>query len=506
MADRAGEKKQGRIALSVELIGLIILGLGGAAILWSSAAAFTVMLCASLLMAASAVFIGGSNIQPGHLSIGLFFAAIAIRKSGLSAMLKAVSPAQPGFWLLLCLIWGVMSAFVMPRLFFEAFTVYPPDEINAFGQIIERPLVPRGSNITQTIYLFGNMLAFAAAAAFARNHDAMRSVAVAVLIAGMMNLFFALLDVVTHEIGMTHLLSFIRNATYAQGFAHEVFGMKRITGSYPEASTYAYVTTGLFAFLLRLWRGGIDLPFLLPVTGALFVTLLLSTSTTAYVALAAYLCAVYGRQLTGSDRTLPLTRKGTSRQGALISLLPFAVFAVVTVIALKPDLLDPVNEFFTEGVANKLQSQSGMERSRWNAGGVEALVNTFGLGAGMGSVRASSLVISLLANLGLLGSAFFFIFMARVFTYDTMKPRLAGPLAESQQIAAAARSGAFAIFIALTISGTMPDPGIQFSVFAGVASGLVFQRERESRARPEGYVMPEFDEPDGSPVMARGAS
>lgn len=492
--------------MSIELIGLIILVLGGAAVLWSSAAAFTVMLCASLLMSAAAVFIGTANIQPGHLSIGLFVGAIAIRKGGLMAMMKTLSPSQPGFWLLLCLAWAIMSAFVMPRLFFDAFPVYPPDEITATGQIIERPLIPRGSNITQTIYLLGNLLAFAAAAAFARNHRAMRSVAFAVLIAGMVNLFFAVVDVVTHEIGMSHLLGFIRNAIYGQGFAHEVFGMKRITGSYPEASTYAMVTTGLFAFLLRLWRAGIDLPFLLPVTGALFVTLLLSTSTTAYVALAAYLAVVYGRQMTGSDRTLPLTRKGTTRQGILISLLPVAGLAIATIVALKPDLLDPVNELFTEGIANKLQSQSGQERARWNEAGIEAFLQTYGLGAGMGSIRASSLVISLFANLGLIGSAFFFIYMARVFTYDTMKPRLAGPLAESQQIAAAARSGVFALFIALSISGTMPDPGIQFSVFAGVASGLVFQRERESRARPEGYVMPEFDGPEGPPVMARGAS
>ncbi len=492
--------------MSIELIGLITLALGGAAILWSSAAAFTVMLCASLLMSAAAVFIGTSNIQPGHLSIGLFLAAIAIRKGGLTAMMKTLSPSQPGFWLVLCFLWAAMSAFVMPRLFYDAFNIYPPDEITAMGQIIERPLIPRGSNITQTIYLLGNLLAFTAAAAFARNHNAMRSVAFAVLIAGMVNLFFAVLDVVTHEIGMSHLLGFIRNAIYGQGFSHEVFGMKRITGSYPEASTYAIVTTGLFAFLLRLWRGGIDLPLLLPVTGALFVTLLLSTSTTAYVALAAYFAVVYGRQFTGSDRSLPLTRKGATRQGVLVSLLPFAGLGIAAIIALKPDLLDPVNELFSEGIANKLQTQSGQERTRWNLASIDALVQTFGLGAGMGSVRASSLIISLLANLGLIGAAFFFIFMARVFTYDTLKPRLAGPLAESQQIAAAARSGAFAIFIALSVSGTMPDPGIQFSVFAGVASALVFQREREMRARPEGYVMPEFDGPDGSPAMARGAT
>ncbi len=461
--------------MGVELIGLIIVAVGGLALLHSARLSFTVFAIAALLQAAAAILMGGANITPGHLALGFFVLAILIRQGGLAGALQSVVFPRPGFWLLLATLWGVFSAIIMPRLFFGQFEVYPLGIMNSLGIIAKIPLSPVGSNINQSIYWIGNLFAFMAVASMARSPRMMDAAAKGVLAMIIANLALVLIDQFTFAIGAPQLLDFIRNAEYGQLFHATVLGMKRITGSFPEASSYATIGMGLFAFALRLWRGGV-MP---TVSGwlalAMFVTLLLSTSSTAYIALAPYLAVVYMTAVAGTDPVMPGGRKSQSRRGVFISFGPLAVLGIACLLALRPDLMDGIGEFFDQSLGSKLQSDSGEERTRWNLGGIEAILSTYGLGAGLGSVRTSSFLLGLPANVGLFGALLFGLFLYGMFDPERSR-RFLRRSPQSSQIAAAGRSACFGILLAAIASGGTADLGLVFFIFAGLASATAFYR------------------------------
>ena len=86
----------------------------------------------------------------------------------------------------------------------------------------------------------------------------------------------------------------MRNATYRMLDDVEIVGFKRIVGSFPEASTFAYATLGYFAFSCRLALAGVHARVASVIAALSFVALILSTSTTAYAGVAICVFALYG--------------------------------------------------------------------------------------------------------------------------------------------------------------------------------------------------------------------
>lgn len=505
--------------MSVQLIGLIFAALAGLALLHSSRAAFMILAIACLFQAAAAIIvtaIGGASITPAHLVLGFFTLAVILRRKGLSSALSALRFPRPGTWLAMMTLWAVMTGFVMPRLFYGTFEVYPLGIQNSLGIIAPIPVGPVSSNMTQSVYFIGNLIAFLMTAGLARSHGLLRSAAFGILVATIVNLAFVLIDQLTFAIGRSDLLDFMRNAGYGQLFHATVLGMKRITGTFPEASSFAGFGIGLFAFSLRLWRGGVFTKLSGPLAAVMFATLILSTATTAYVALAAFLPLVYANTFSGLDPELPRNRSARARRGILFALVPVGALSLATLYAIKPDMFSGIADFFREAVLSKVSSalespsapvfnDSGGERSRWNMAGLQVIASSYGLGAGLGSVRTSSFLIGLPANIGILGAILFALFFASLFR--RIRPARGEPShPESIQIAAAARSALLAVFIAAAASAGTADLGIMFYIYAGLASASVFQtvsfdrtgttaplpepylptRTRRGRSRPEG--------------------
>src|SRR5713226_5318658 len=70
------------------------------------------------------------------------------------------------------------------------------------------------------------------------------------------NVLFALLDLGTYATGTQWLLDFMRNALYTLHFEEEVAGLKRIVGSFTEASVFAGSTLGALGYTGTLWLCG----------------------------------------------------------------------------------------------------------------------------------------------------------------------------------------------------------------------------------------------------------
>ena len=89
------------------------------------------------------------------------------------------------------------------------------------------PLGPVSSNLTQSIYLTGDLICFVAIAAIASSPAGFVAVANGVIACALVNILFALLDMGTYYTGTGWLLGFMRNAQYVYHVESEVGGLKK---------------------------------------------------------------------------------------------------------------------------------------------------------------------------------------------------------------------------------------------------------------------------------------
>jgi hypothetical protein len=146
-----------------------------------------------------------------------------------------------------------------------------------------------------------------------------------------------------------------------------------------------------------------------------------------------------------------------------------------------------IERIFNATVLHKLSSDSGVERGRWNE---QALVNfkdTQWLGAGVGSVRASSFPVAVLGNIGAIGACSYGAFVLAVLF--RRRNRWSEPYPAACQ--SAARWACFAQLAGASVAGSFIDLGLPFFVFAGLASaGPAVRRAARRIDRPAAAIRP----------------
>jgi hypothetical protein len=455
--------------MTVEPIGLIILAIGFFGLYKPPSFLIYAFLTSTLLGAAAATnvsAIGGVSIQPAHLLFGFVVIKLLRSPEIRQRIFDAVAIGTPGFWLALTVGFSLLMAYFMPRLF-QGDTFVFAVRATTFGMVT---LEPTTSNVTQSVYFIADMSCFLLIYAFASTRDGIKTLLHVALFVAAVNMAFAALDWITYLTRTTEVLSIIRNANYTLRVDDDVAGIKRTVGSFVEASSFGSVTLGYFAFTLRLWFMGVyprlsrNLSLM-----ALFATLL-ATSTTAYFGLGVLLCIVYVeflfRAMSGPV-TLPvkLFLVGTP---LLLANLVLGIALNETSSAKAKDLLDTF--FF-----NKMASESGVERSSWNQAALQSFFDTYGFGFGNGSGRASSFIIAVLANLGVVGTALFIMFFIGVF-FDRGGSQLTLPEEAARK---AAKTMCLAWIIGSTVSAPLIDLGLSFYAFAALACAPGY------RVRPE---------------------
>jgi glycosyltransferase involved in cell wall biosynthesis len=189
-----------------------------------------------------------------------------------------------------------------------------------------------------------------------------------------------------------------------------VLGFKRIVGSFPEASTFAYFTVGFFAFCTKLWIDGIR-PRLTGALAALsLLALAFATSSTGYAATSGFLGLLFASSL-----AQVLFRRVRRSTFVLVTVLPVLVAGGVIALRLDGPLWNTVNEVVDASIFDKMESSSGIERGKWNDQALANFFDTRGLGAGDGSVRASSFPLAVLGNIGIFGALTYSVFLLSMF-------------------------------------------------------------------------------------------
>jgi hypothetical protein len=417
-------------------------------------------LIAATLGSASAMFVGGANVPPGHVMLAfLTLGAMTMRREAVAAI-RSLHPNEPGFWLAFLVLYGVASAFFMPRIFAWTTEIVPlgASALDDTGTTI--PLVPVSTNLTQSVYMMANLLCFAVCIGVASSRSGFLAVLNALIAYCIANTIFALVDVATYATGTQELLGFMRNARYTLHTDTEVAGMKRIAGSFTETSAFARSTLGVLGFMGTLWICGYRPVLTGIISAASLILLILSTSTTGVAVTPVVLCAIYATALLrlGPQWSTPYTF-------ITVFLLPLIAAAALLLVLLNPVASDMVRGYLDLLVLGKVESESGLQRSGWNVTSFQNFLDSWGLGVGLGTARASSFAITMLATVGLPGLFFYLVFTLECF----MRPRGAVGSLEAD-VAAAARNGALGLLAGDLLVSSVVDQGLFFSLLAAAAA------------------------------------
>jgi hypothetical protein len=447
--------------MTLEYVGVVALLVGIISLFRAPSFIVYFFVCSTLLGSAAAFVLdslGGTNISPAHLLLGFLTLRLLSDKRMLAAAARAISFGRPGFWLLLTVVLSIIGAFCLPRLLAGETFIFAVRAQVPFAV----PLGPSMSNLTQSIYFTADFVCFVVLSAYAGTTGGTRTLAYAGLLCAASNLIFGVLDLATYFTNTTELFAPIRNANYAMLDEAEVAGLKRIVGSFTEASSFASATLFYFAYTGKLWLLGVKPKLTFTLAFLSMCAVILSTSTTGYVGLAAFVGFIYLQALLQALRG-PVTIQTRS----FLVTAPFVLGLVILIVALNADYSSYILNFLDGTIFNKLSTSSGVERSTWNEQALQNFLDTFGFGVGNGSVRASSFPIAVLASLGIVGAVIFGLFFVTVFLPEngnSQSDRFDYPYRQ------AAKMACLACLITASISGALVDLGLPFYIFAALCT------------------------------------
>jgi hypothetical protein len=415
-----------------------------------------IMGCLTMFVAAASFFVGGFSLNPAVTFLSIFVLKSFLKKSNK----KAVFWHPSLFYLAAFLLYAAMATAFFP-IFFEKhiMTVWTA---GGTGTQTLQLLHPGKGNITQTFYAFGAAFCFFGTYQSIRKIEK-KSLCVALLLAvSSLHIIMSILDLVLFYAGFSTFLDFIRNGNYIILSQVSLGGFKRVCGTFTEASFYATYTLSLFASMLALYRAGIGKKTTLIVAIALFVLLLLSVSTTAFVGLALYFIWLAFISVIDVFRKEKIFDSSSSLLlvGFIISIIALGLLVVGDGITLIDKL-----------VLQKAESASGIERAMWNRVAWESFLHSYGLGIGLGSTRASSFILVLLSNAGVLGASLYFMFAIKATKIPAKDA--CPPLTRAAIIAC--REGLVGYFIGAFLSSTVFDLGLWPYMLLGASAALSLQ-------------------------------
>ena len=341
-------------AVSVDLIGVLTVVAGFVSLLLGTRAVFTTFILANLLGSAAAFQTGSITIQPPHLLLAFVALSALGDRPLLTSSISALRFPKAGYWLTCLAVYGVLTAVFIPRIFAGTTLIIPlgASEYGDTGSPV--PLGPVSSNFTQSVYIMADLLCFLLVVGFSSTKEGFNASVFALSLFAAGNVLFALLDVATFQTGTQYILSFIRNAQYTLHNEEEVNGMKRIVGSFTEASAFARMSLGAFAFTGSLWLSG-RRPVL---TGALamitFCLIILSTSSSGLAGTPLVLALLYVTAIMRNG-----VRPDQPYESAAIMSAPLLTGAVIAAVLLDDKTSRIVSDHFDLLLLSKSDSDSG---------------------------------------------------------------------------------------------------------------------------------------------------
>lgn len=282
------------------------------------------------------------------------------------------------------------GAFLLPKIFEGYVNVLPTRGGLDSGFVV--PLKPESTNIIQSAYLVFNLLLTLLPFKFAKNghkidEAIIKGLSVGAIISGILGFY----QTIGYQIGLPWPSNIINsNLGVLQLEEQTMMGMRRMSSTFLEPALLALHFLAAFG-LIMLGQKKIALGFFC------LAVLVFSTSTTAYIGFA---ILIFIWVITNGKKLNPQTMK---IGGAIFLGVIFAYLA---------DYLLADSQYTQRLLINKFDSGSGAVRLNADALAWNALRDTYGLGVGIGSLRASSLSATLIASAGIPATLIFIIFVS----------------------------------------------------------------------------------------------
>lgn len=366
-----------------------------------------------------------------------------------------------GWVLVLLTIYVLAGAYIMPRLFMGDTTVFVPARgASGTGGIVLMRLMPSNVNLTQGAYFVLSILMYFTVLETALQTHGLKKLGPALIGWVIIIISTGYVDLIGKLAGFGDILAPIRTANYSMltGDEHAIAGIPRINGAFPEASAFAGSLVPALMFSVAYWRvqRGIGL---LILAGLLFVLLILSTSTTAYVT--TFICAVWFWVAATLAFLMGRVRKV---DGLLIAITVIAIVTLFGAYLYNDRMFEPFFSMIDATVFNKLSSSSAIERGMWNAQAFQAFLDSYCFGVGVGSTRTSSWGLAVLSNLGVVGTlgicATLLVIIRGLGGID-----ISGADTSILAIVRGCRAAAIAVIVGGLLAAPSPDPGV-FYFFA----------------------------------------
>jgi hypothetical protein len=431
--------------------------------------------------------LGGSSIPPIQLALAFVF--VRILMPGSAAIGDLPEAFKANRWFALFSVYGIATAFVLPRMFAGSVSVYPmrydmPGDI--FASV---PLMPTSQNITAAFYLLGSFLSALAVWIACRRKNAAGLLVTTLVVMAWLHAISGLVGVAARGTPVDLALELFRNSAYVQ-MDDEVGGFVRIRGIFPEASAYAALGFILFVANAELWYHSIRSRATGLATLAMGAVLFFSTSSTAYFGL-----AIYGLFFALRTIALPSPANFTKAKAAFAAL-GLLVFLAALVFLASPALVESVVDVVKRMTIEKSSSESGLQRLYWTRQGWELFLASYGLGVGSGSFRSSSIFVAMLGSMGIIG-----VVSLLIYIIVTFQPWRRSSWTESSvpmdNLGGALGSAALLSLIPAAVNSATSVPGVSFAILA--SASLAF-RPFDLARRTDVYAKRDF--PEANPAIA----
>lgn len=444
---------------------------------------------ALLLLMVSALFngsaaillpsLGGSSIPP--IQFALTFVLLRILMPGSAAISDLPEAFTAHRWFALFSLYGIATAFILPRVFAHSVNVYPMRYDLPGDLFAAVPLEPTSQNITAAFYLLGAFLSAIAAWIICRRKDAAALLVTTFVVLAWTHSISGVAGASIRGTSADLVFELFRNSAYVQ-FDDEVGGFVRIRGLFPEASAYAAFGFVLFVTNAEMWFHSIRSKATGLAALVMGAVLFFSTSSTAYFGLAVY-------SLIFALRTIAVPG-GTNltKAKAAITSIGLLVFLTAIVFLASPALVESVVDVVKGMTVEKSSSESSLQRLYWTRQGWELFLSSYGLGVGPGSFRSSSIFFAMLGSMGVVGIVSFIIYLI-----TTFQPWRRSSWAESaipaENLGGALGSAALLSLIPAAVNSATAVPGASFAILAGASLAL---RPFDLARRTDPRTIPDF--------------
>lgn len=425
------------ISINITYIGYLIIPLAFIVLIFKPKYLITLLISVSVLHASSVLNGSINNFQYGlspyyFVAICILLRLLNILLSHRNSLVINSNMKYFTYILLVFWMWSVISAFLLPYLF-QGVEVYNPRLGLDLQYKHHATLEWTFSNLAQAIYLTLNMAVIIYAFLIDENHS-LYYVTIGIKLAIIIVCFLSIWQVLSSYLILQFPYNiFNNNISYYQGYNQYIGSIRRLVSSFSEpsfAGAYlASIEVGLLSVYLNnsLSKNKQILLFILILVT--FSLLIQTFATTGYLSLLiGNIILLFKYKPFYRSRKSIYTRKWLYCFISYIIILLIISFCITISYkhaninvediqagyTVNEGSVSVIGKLFSSALIKDTKSDSFVHRTAADIYAIKIFVSTYGLGAGLGSNRSSSLITTLLSTIGIIGVTSFIMLIYSV--------------------------------------------------------------------------------------------